>query len=232
MMPTSAARRSKGRRRGWFHLLHGRISRSFSSTIDGQISCPSFCQRKSASQRCSRQRANRRTKVVGRMPGWQFPRELGIYGRKGGRECRDGRGATRIFPGYSRSGGTSNQTSEAGQHHIARLASSVVNGPVRNEIGMNAGIGAMGPYNHANTMIGRAYSLLSQNGQGGSGARRNVYGRAWQSAGLQPVLSRERGTQPLAAAPRAEGVSSRLTAPSAFSSAIAGSRRDSDRRDT
>ncbi|MDB5860814.1 MAG: hypothetical protein JWQ76_4503 [Ramlibacter sp.] len=45
---------------------------------------------------------------------------------------------------------------------------SVVNGPIRNEIGMNCGIGAMGPYNHANAAIGRAYSLLSQNLQGGS----------------------------------------------------------------
>ncbi len=45
---------------------------------------------------------------------------------------------------------------------------SVVNGPVRHEIGMNCGIGALGPYSHANTTIGRAYSLLSQNGQGGS----------------------------------------------------------------
>jgi hypothetical protein len=44
----------------------------------------------------------------------------------------------------------------------------VVNGPIRNEIGMNAGIGAMGPYNHANATIGRAYGLLSQNLQGGS----------------------------------------------------------------
>jgi hypothetical protein len=44
----------------------------------------------------------------------------------------------------------------------------VVNGPVRQEIGMNSGIGAMGPYSHANATIGRAYSLLSQNGQGGS----------------------------------------------------------------
>ena len=44
----------------------------------------------------------------------------------------------------------------------------VVNGPVRAEIGMNAGIGAMGPYDHANATIGRAYGLLSQNGQGGS----------------------------------------------------------------
>ena len=45
---------------------------------------------------------------------------------------------------------------------------AVVNGPIRGEIGMNWGIGAMGPYNHANATIGRAYGLLSQNGQGGS----------------------------------------------------------------
>jgi hypothetical protein len=45
---------------------------------------------------------------------------------------------------------------------------SVVNGPIRHEIGMDAGIGVMGPYNHANATIGRAYSLLSQNLQGGS----------------------------------------------------------------
>jgi hypothetical protein len=45
---------------------------------------------------------------------------------------------------------------------------AIVNGPIRNEIGMDAGIGAMGPYNHANATIGRAYGLLSQNLQGGS----------------------------------------------------------------
>jgi len=44
----------------------------------------------------------------------------------------------------------------------------VVNGPVRTEIGMNAGTGAMGPYNQANATIGRAFGLLSQNLQGGS----------------------------------------------------------------
>src|SRR5256884_2819092 len=44
----------------------------------------------------------------------------------------------------------------------------VVNGPVRQEISMNAGIGAMGPHNHANATIGRAYGLLSQNLQGGA----------------------------------------------------------------
>src|SRR6266852_1395602 len=45
---------------------------------------------------------------------------------------------------------------------------AVVNGPIRHGIGMNCGIGALGPYNHVNVTIGRAYSLLSQNLQGGS----------------------------------------------------------------
>jgi hypothetical protein len=45
---------------------------------------------------------------------------------------------------------------------------ALVNGPIRDEIGMNYGIGAMGPYGHANVTIGRAFGLLSQNLQGGS----------------------------------------------------------------
>lgn len=45
---------------------------------------------------------------------------------------------------------------------------SLINGPIRDEIGMNYGIGALGPYNHANAAIGRAFCLLSMNGQGGS----------------------------------------------------------------
>jgi len=47
-------------------------------------------------------------------------------------------------------------------------AMAVVNGPIRHEIGMNWGIGALSSYNHANATIGRAYGLLSQNLQGGS----------------------------------------------------------------
>jgi hypothetical protein len=50
----------------------------------------------------------------------------------------------------------------------AMASMAVINGPVRRELDMNAGIGAMGPYNHANATIGRAYGLLSQNLQGGS----------------------------------------------------------------
>jgi hypothetical protein len=37
----------------------------------------------------------------------------------------------------------------------------VVNGPIRNEIKMNAGIGALGPFNQSNSVIGRAWTLMS-----------------------------------------------------------------------
>jgi len=39
----------------------------------------------------------------------------------------------------------------------------VINGTIRDEIGLNSGLGAMGPYAHANTTIGRAWSLYSIN---------------------------------------------------------------------
>jgi hypothetical protein len=39
----------------------------------------------------------------------------------------------------------------------------VVNGPVRNEIKMNSGIGALGPFNEANAVIGRSWTFISKN---------------------------------------------------------------------
>ncbi len=39
----------------------------------------------------------------------------------------------------------------------------IINGPVRTEIGLNSGIGAMGPYAHANATIGRAIRLILMN---------------------------------------------------------------------
>jgi hypothetical protein len=38
----------------------------------------------------------------------------------------------------------------------------LVNGPIRNEIGMNSGMGAMGPFSLANAVIGRAWTLMSK----------------------------------------------------------------------
>jgi hypothetical protein len=61
------------------------------------------------------------------------------------------------------SGDTGRQSSMSSMGNMV-----VVNGPIRNEIGMNSGIGAMGPYNFANSAIGRAFGLASQNLQGGS----------------------------------------------------------------
>jgi hypothetical protein len=58
--------------------------------------------------------------------------------------------------------------SARGSTTSSAAAMAVVNGPIRQEIGMNWGIGALGPYNHANATIGRAWGLLSQNLQGGS----------------------------------------------------------------
>lgn len=60
------------------------------------------------------------------------------------------------------------QISARGSTSSSASVMTVVNGPIRHEIGMNCGIGAMGPYNHANATIGRAFSLFSQNLQGGS----------------------------------------------------------------
>ncbi len=39
----------------------------------------------------------------------------------------------------------------------------MVNGPVAETIGMNSGVGALGPFNYANSVIGRAWTLMSIN---------------------------------------------------------------------
>jgi hypothetical protein len=55
---------------------------------------------------------------------------------------------------------------------VAMMA--VVNGPIRDEIGMNSGPAALGPFNHANATIGRAWTLLSIN-LAGSGVVGETY---------------------------------------------------------
>jgi hypothetical protein len=60
------------------------------------------------------------------------------------------------------------EMSARGSSSSSMAGMAVVNGPVRHELNMNMGIGAMGPFNHANATIGRAWGLVSQNCQGGS----------------------------------------------------------------
>jgi hypothetical protein len=46
---------------------------------------------------------------------------------------------------------------------------AVINGPIRRELNMNSGIGALGPFNEANAVIGRCWTLISKNlGNGGA----------------------------------------------------------------
>jgi hypothetical protein len=40
---------------------------------------------------------------------------------------------------------------------------ALINGPVRNKLNMNYGIGALGPFAHSNAAIGRAWTLISKN---------------------------------------------------------------------
>ena len=51
---------------------------------------------------------------------------------------------------------------------------AVVNGPIRDQIKMNSGAAALGPFNHANATIGRAWTLISIN-LSGSGVPGETY---------------------------------------------------------
>ena len=93
--------------------------------------------------------------------------------------------------------------SARGSTSSSAAAMAVVNGPIRHEIEMNSGIGAMGPYNHANATIGRAWGLLSQNLQGGSEPGLTYLGSQGNNYAYNNIdLRRERGAQPLDAVPR------------------------------
>lgn len=70
------------------------------------------------------------------------------------------------FPVILALAGSGDTARNASMSSMGRMV--VVNGPIRDELSMNSGIGAMGPFSYANSAIGRAWGLLSQNLQGGS----------------------------------------------------------------
>ena len=47
------------------------------------------------------------------------------------------------------------------------VSAAVINGPIRDKLTMNYGIGAMGPFNQPNATIGRAWTMMSRNLDGG-----------------------------------------------------------------
>ena len=60
------------------------------------------------------------------------------------------------------------QTRTYGSTTSSSAAMAVFNGQIVNELSLNSGTGALGLYNNAGALIGRAWSLLSANATGGS----------------------------------------------------------------
>ncbi len=56
------------------------------------------------------------------------------------------------------------------------VSAAIINGPIRDKLQMNYGIGAMGPFNQANAVIGRAWTLMSKNLDGGGVAGETYMG--------------------------------------------------------
>jgi hypothetical protein len=75
---------------------------------------------------------------------------------------------------------------------------AIVNGPIRDEIAMNYGVGAMSPYNRANATIGRAYGLLSQNLQGGSVPHESYMGSQGNFLNYNAVIAENEAASPWA----------------------------------
>jgi hypothetical protein len=93
---------------------------------------------------------------------------------------------------------------------------AMVNGPVRAELDMNSGIGAFGPYNHANATIGRAYGLLSQNLQGGSVPGETYMGSQGNSYSYSACFAENEERSPWAPFHTAHGFDAEQSAVSAF----------------
>ena len=178
--PLDAALRRGGRARR-------RCTRSSRSAAT-RTSCRSSCRPRSASSGCWRGRATRRDEMVGKlrptigMEHWHFDVEkVAVNAVMAG-------AAPGALPGRSSrsrsSGDTGRQSSMSSMGNMV-----VVNGPIRHEIGMNSGIGAMGPYNYANSAIGRAFGLALAEPPGRLGAR------------ASPTPARRAATSPTTASP-------------------------------
>ena len=185
--------------RGCWSPTPKKTSTNCSCATAGRISCRSCCRPKSASRKMLKGTKVARDKIVGKLRPtafrefWEFDVEkVAVNAVMAGARPE----YLPVILAMSASGITARSSSTTS---FATL--SVVNGPIRDEIGMNSGIGALGPYNHANATIGRAYSLLCQNLQGGSVPGETYMGIARQFPCLHGLLPRSGGTQPVGAVP-------------------------------
>ncbi len=81
---------------------------------------------------------------------------------------------------------------------------------------MNSGIGALGPYNHANATIGRAYNLALDQPAGRLGAGRHLHGHARQLVQLRRDVRRKPRSAARGRRSMSSRASSRPTAPSSI----------------
>ena len=68
---------------------------------------------------------------------------------------------------------------------------AVFNGPIVNELNLSSGTGALGPYNNAGVLIGRAWALLSGNAMGGSVPGHTYLGVQGNPMGVIPAVFAE-----------------------------------------
>jgi hypothetical protein len=69
---------------------------------------------------------------------------------------------------------------------------AVINGPITEEINMNGGIGALGPFNTANSTIGRSWTLISKNLGGGGTPGETYLGSQGTSHNFSNILFPEK----------------------------------------
>ena len=100
--------------------------------------------------------------IVGKMspargsyPGLDIQRASGRHQRG------DGGSKARIFPTILAIAETGLTSLSSSTNSFATAA--VINGPIRDTLNMNYGIGAMGPFSQPNAAIGRAWTMLSRN---------------------------------------------------------------------
>ena len=85
-----------------------------------------------------------------------------FHGEARGDQCRDGGSKTGALAGDS--GDRVVRLRVADQLEETTTAyGALINGPIRDKLDLNSGIGALGPFAHANAAIGRAWTLVTKN---------------------------------------------------------------------
>ena len=142
--------------------------------------------------------------------------ELVVHGAACGHQRGDGgRDSRNICRRFWRSQQAGLPSLSSSTNSFATAA--VINGPIRDKLNMNYGIGAMGPFRQPNAAIGRAWTMVSRN-LGDSGIPGQTYlGTLGNSVNYNNLIIRgERKGQPVDSPSRAKGLQARENVVSVF----------------